>query len=115
MYSVANSIYGLPLVANEGKSPFQKYPRLAEAVEMEVAGFLSFYSGSSDEKPQAFGLDIGGFDEACAFVNMADVPSAPTPEQIEAYQALFAAQTPELQADLRALGEPFVFILWSTS
>lgn len=115
MYAVANMIYGYPLVSSKSPSPRKRFPRLDAAVDEERKGFFTYYSGSSDDTPAGFGIDLGGFDEACAFVPASDIPAAPTPEQQAQFQALFDALDPDLQADLRALGEPSTFLLWSTS
>ena len=60
---------------------------------------------------------LPGLAETVLRVGMtaSDIPAAPTPEQQAQFQALFDALDPDLQADLRALGEPSTFLLWSTS
>lgn len=116
MYAIAHLIYGHPLVTNDaGPSPRARWPRVDAAIEDEVEGFLTYYSGAADETPAAFGIRLGHFDEACAFVPLSDIPLAPTDEQKAQYEAQFAALAPELQDDLRSLGSPAVFLLWSTS
>lgn len=114
MYAIARIIYGVPLVSNDD-TPLELPASVSEAVEDEEEGFLTYYSGSSDEPPAAFGVELGEFDEACAFVKPADLPLTPTAHHVAQYEALLATQPPERKACLAALGAPQVLFLWSTS
>lgn len=116
MYAIGQIIYGLPLVANEDEdSPQERFEILAEACQEECDGFLSYYSGASDESPAAFGVELGQFDECCAYIEAASLPLVPTPEQVAEYARLLDAQEPEVRKALENLGAPRVFFLWSTS
>lgn len=116
MYGIAQIIYGVPLVANEdGDSPKEKFDVLAEAIEDESDGFLSYYSGAADESPAAFGVELGQFDECCAYIDVSTLPLDPTPGQMAEYSQLLEAQEPEVRKALESLGSPRVFFLWSTS
>lgn len=116
MYSIVNVVYGYPLVSNdlEESSP-KELPGVSEALAEEQPGFLAYYSGATEDTPSAFGIDLGQFDEACAYVVLSDLHTAPTDEQKAEFQELLAALDHELQATLRAMGDPSVFLLWSTS
>lgn len=116
MYAMAHMIYGYPLVTNDQEpSPRARLPRVDDALDEEMAGFLTYYSGAADETPAAFGIRLGRFDEACAFVPIAEIPLAPTEDQRTEFQRLLEALPSDLQGDLRGLGEPSVFLLWATS
>ena len=115
MYAIAQIIYGLPLVANDGETSPRDTAAIAQAIEDEADGFLSYYSGAGDESPAAFGVELGEFDECCAYLNVADLPLLPTAEQKEQYNRILAASTADIKAALATLGTPRVFFLWSTS
>lgn len=110
MYAIVNVIYGYPMTRD----------KLEEAVsegmfEDEPDGFLSYYTGSGDVTPAAFVVDIGGFDEACDYVDPSDINLIPTEEQKAEVERLLSALDPERQALIRESCDPFVFFLWSTS
>lgn len=115
MYAISQIIYGLPLVANDGEPSPRDTAAIAQAIEDEADGFLSYYSGAGDESPAAFGVKLGEFDECCAYLNVADLPLLPTAEQKEQYNRTLEAAAADIKAALSALGAPRVFFLWSTS
>lgn len=117
MYAIAEVIYGFPLVAHGSEdSPREKFPVLQDAVEEEeVEGFLTYYYGSSDEEPAAFGIKLDGFDESYPYTGVSQLTLAPSAEQIQQYNDLLTMQEPDVRAALENLGEPRVFFLWTTS
>lgn len=113
-YACASVVYGYPLVSNNGYVDYSE--NLMDLIDRGDNGFLSFYSGSADQAPAAFGVDMDGFDEACAYVDARDMRMEPTDAQKDELNALFDALDPAIQTEIQSIcGEPFVFILWSTS
>lgn len=113
-YACASVIYGYPLVSNDGDVEYSD--DLMDLIDSGEDGFLSFYSGSADQAPAAFGVEMDGFDEACAYVDGRDLRMQPTDDQKEQLKAMFDALDPAIQTEIQSIcAEPFVFILWSTS
>lgn len=113
-YACASVVYGYPLVSNDGDVEYSA--DLEDLLESGEDGFLSFYSGSADQMPAAFGVEMDGFDEACAYVDARDMRMEPTDEQKEELKAMFDALDPAIQTEIQSIcAEPFVFILWSSS
>ena len=115
MYAIANVIYGIPLMIENGDEESMS-DEFFEALDEDEGGFMTFYSGSGDFIPRAFGVMLDQLDECCHHIFLDEVALAPTADQEAEYQALWARHSPETQAQLLAHGaEPRVFILWSTS
>lgn len=113
-YACASVIYGYPLVSNDKDVDYTD--DLMDLIDSGEDGFLSFYSGSADQAPAAFGVEMDGFDEACAYVDARDLRMQPTDEQKEELKTMFDALDPAIQTEIQSIcAEPFVFILWSTS
>lgn len=117
MYAIAQIIYGYPLVSNDTDVPSARTTNelIDQALVDEEDGFLEYYSGASDEEPVAFGIELGAFDEACAFVALSSLPTSPTAEQLAEFQANLDKLDAHTRSAIVALGEPSVFFLWSTS
>lgn len=118
MYSIAEVIYGVPLV--------QKLYEWVDQNEMwdaEDEGFLTYYHGGSDTTPGAFGIQIGGFDETCGWhphyapnetaLKLSEIKT-PTDYQKTQFQKLYDAQPPEVQKMIDAIGVD-TYIIFSTS
>lgn len=116
MYSIAQIIYGIPLVSNDDGAPGQSED-LELAIEDGEPGFLSYYSGAAPETPAAFGIELGEFDEACAWIDMKDVNLSPTPQQTSQFELLWKSLKKSLQEEIEAKygKDSKVFILWTTS
>lgn len=125
MYTIAQVIYGIPLdidfdyyyseVEEEAEDSDQEYVRLLENhFENDTEGFLRYYSGSSENSPRAFGIEIDEFDE-CKTVKVSELNLVASEEVKKKYQELFNALDEDTQEELKAFGEPEVFFLWSTS
>lgn len=113
-YACASVVYGYPLVSNDGDVEYSA--DLEDLIESGEDGFLSFYSGSADQMPAAFGVEMDEFDEACAYIDARDMQLEPTDEQKEELKAMFDALDPAIQSEIQSIcAEPFVFILWSSS
>lgn len=115
MYAIAEVFYGVPLVSN--KHALKLTPYLAEMIEEgdEEYGVQTFYSGSSNDTPAAFGVHLDSFDEGCAYVDPREVSMSPTPAQVDEYKRLVDNfPDPATKAWLQKQ-TPFVFFLWSTS
>lgn len=113
-YACASVVYGYPLVSNNGYVDYSD--NLMDLIDRGENGFLSFYSGSADQAPAAFGVDMDGFNEACAYVDVRGMSFEPTDAQKDELNALFDALDPAIQTEIKSIcAEPFVFILWSSS
>lgn len=115
-YAIAEAIYGVPLVSKDLGDP-QVPQIIEEAIEDELEGILTYYSGSADETPAAFGVDLRyGFDECSGYLEMSDVNPTVTEEQKEELNKLLNNLDEDLRkAILEYGGTPRVFFLWSTS
>ncbi len=111
-YAIFTVCYGLPLSNGLGRD---RSVALRKLIDREPDGLFTMYSGSASETPAAFGVRLGGFNECCHHVDLAQIPTAPTEQQKKDYTALFAALSPRDQDVLRTLGEPRVFFLASSS
>ena len=112
----ARHIHEVKLLVSENHIQPKGFDELVEEViHEERDGFLSYYSGGSGASPVGFGVEIGEFDEACAYVDVNTLPLVPTEEQKSQYQALFNGLNAEETELLKSCGEPRVFFLWSTS
>ena len=110
-YAVFNSIYGIPLDTDE----IMISSELAILIEDEEPGFITMYSGSGST-PQAFGVNLEqSFDECSHHIEMSEILTTVTPEQIQEYQELFDAQDDNIKAELLDIGEPRLFLLVSSS
>ena len=114
MYAIAQVIYGIPLNSNDNEN-LDPTGVLTEAVEYEESGYLEYYNGGSDVPPRAFGVEISEFDECCHHIPLQDLRLRPTVDHLDQYQKLWNQQSPECQEALKKIGEPQVFILWTTS
>lgn len=136
MYSIANIIYGYDLTVDgllEGREEAsllrsifydgdkkvdfndEKLKEIIESGELiEHPFFHSYYSGSSDYTPMALGLDVGGFDE-CSSTYLSDLVTKVEPHHVEEFQKMLGKLPIEVQNIINKLGEPKLFILWSTS
>lgn len=113
-YACASIVYGYPLVSN--KKYVEHSEDLEGLIERGDNGFLSFYSGSADQMPAAFGVKMDGFTEVCAYVDVRGVTLEPTDAQKAQVKTMFNALDPAVQMEIQSIcAEPFVFILWSTS
>lgn len=113
-YACASIVYGYPLVSN--KKYVEHSEDLEDLIESGENGFLSFYSGSADQMPAAFGVKMGRFNEACAYVDVRGMTLEPTDAQKAEVETMFNALDPVIQTEIQSIcAEPFVFILWSTS
>lgn len=112
-YAIANLIYGVPLHTNDGS--YERPQILEDALENEDYGFLAFYS-SSGERPGAFGIKVDEFDECChhSELHLAKFMANGHSHHTE-YERLFKQLPKELQDEVRAFGQPRLFILWSSS
>ena len=115
MYAIANIIYGIPLISNEIPS-IELSDELKEIIEDDdTDGILSFYSGSGDNTPAAFGILLGQFDEACAYTDISKLKLTPIKEDIDQFEMLFNNLSNSLKIEIASISKPFVFFLWSNS
>jgi len=119
MYAIANIIYGIPLVKTDEESKHSEALKdLLEESDNEAGeapSFISYYSGSAEVTPCAWGLELGYFDEGCAFVEADKLFMRPTNAQIAMVNEAFAALPEALRAEISEYGPIRVFALWSTS
>lgn len=113
MYAIANIIYGIPLISND--PDFSRSDDLQEFIDEEGDGVQSLYSGAGGEQPAAFGVLIGEFDEACAFVEQSVYSASPSAEHVAEFNRLWANLSEEDRALMEPYGAPRTFLLWSTS
>ncbi len=106
MYSCGNFVYGVFL-----RDVSEEIECLQED---HIEGFLTYYSGSGDERPQAFGIELGGFDAIDNIDVDGFVPEL-KPEHKQKFIDLLALQAPEVQEEILENGEPKYFLMWSTS
>ena len=111
-YAIFTVCYGLPLSSGQDRA---RSVALRKLIEREPAGLFTMYSGSASEVPAAFGIRLGGFDECCHHVDLAQIQTNPTEQQKKDYSALFAALSTRDQEVLKSLGEPRIFFLASSS
>ena len=112
MYSIGKIIYGIPLVNGQA----DRSEALDEFVEDESLGVLTYYSGSADETPAAFGVELGSFDAIEGAMDMAQLALEPTTNQIVKFGNLWSSLDPTLQAEInKVYGQPRTFVLWTTS
>lgn len=115
MYAIPVVIFGLPLHTNERKQ-VEHSEALESALETDDAGFITYYSGGSDVAPQAFGVELCQFDEACHHVNVSTLVLKPNAKEKKTFNSLWASLSDELRKELTTnYGTPRVFILWTTS
>lgn len=115
-YAIAQVIYGVPL--SDGDAMSEELGEILEnegCSESEQAGFHSFYSGGSPVTPAAFGVRLDEFDEACYSIDLDTLKLAPTNEQLALFNSAWASLEENVRKALEPMGEPRVFILWSTS
>lgn len=116
MYAIGTIIYGIPLNSNSYGEEIEKSEALQDALECQESGFLEYYHGGSDVTPQAFGIELDGFDECSHHFFLSDLQLEPTDAQRAEYEEKFMNLDPALQEEIRAIAEePRVFVLWSTS
>lgn len=112
-YCIMNVMYGYPLRKDDDYGDLPE--ELQAAVEEEVEGFTSYYSGSG-EMPVAFAVALDDFDEATAYVDVNQIQMSPTKAQEKELQENFDALPPELKVLVtRVVERPIVFILPSSS
>lgn len=110
-YAIFTVYYGIPLSTGRRRST-----KMHDFIENGSEGVHTHYSGSADEEPAAFGVNLkAGFDECCHHVELSDIPLAPTEKQKKEFDALFKALSAEDQAIVKTAGEPRIFFLASTS
>lgn len=114
MYSCATIIFGYPLVSNRKNVGYSE--DLEECIENREEGFQSYYSGSHDQPPAAFGVVISEMETVCAYTDLRTTRLEPTEAQKIKLNTLFNALDENLQKEIKGIcPEPFAFVLWSTS
>ena len=114
MYAIGNIIYGIPL--NDNDNDIEQPEILEVALEDEdPEGFMTFYTGSGDTIPSAFGIVLDGIDEACHHIDLATLKLVPTDAEQAQFEKLYNDLPQELKDAVDVYGKPRTFILWSTS
>ena len=118
MFAISEVIYGIPLVSNDAIVTYSE--ELENFIDEEWTAesgvsFLSFYSGSGDQSPAAFGIQLDQFDEGCSYVNISDLTLIPSQEHVSQFKEAFEELSDDLKAELSKFEGPRVFFLWSTS
>lgn len=108
MYAILNVVYGVSWEAGRRATA-----ALDEASEDGIEGLEVPYNGGGDGWGY-FGVDVHGFDE-CSVTKISELPTVVTKAMQDDYQRLFDALDPSLQAAVKALGEPELIIVPSSS
>lgn len=134
-YAIANVIYGIPVTKENffdklenlkmhqiPKSFLEEHFNDLDGLSMEDVGtiftedgspFTAKYSGSADEMPMWFGLELDSFDET-AHVRTSDIQWKPTPTQETDIRQRFE-ELPEFIREILKDDKIDVHIVWSTS
>lgn len=132
MYSITNIIYGIPVQVQDYNNFYaeveaalkegEQYPRALEKMFSpedfdleEKEGVLRYYHGGSDIAPQAFGIEIGRFDECKYAIDLETLTLKASKETRDRYKQLFSALTEQEKYELSCFGKPRVFFLFSSS
>lgn len=114
MYSCATIIFGYPLVSNRKNVGYSE--DLEDCIENSEEGFQSYYSGSHEQRPAAFGVVLSEMETVCAYTDLRTTRLEPTEAQKIKLDTLFNALDENLQKEIKSIcPEPFAFVLWSTS
>lgn len=114
MYTCADIVYGYDLGSD---SPIHSgFPaHLLETLQDEEPdGIYMPYSGSGAEPPCAFCVVLDSFDE-CQSVLISSLEMTVTDHHKEELNNLINGLDSNIADEIRKLGEPKLFILWSTS
>jgi hypothetical protein len=115
-YGTGDVIFGVPLVGLPDTVTLCEETEEYRLEGNEQMGFLARYSGDHEEKPAAFGLCLDG--SLCALDAFTPLDASAlmiTPALRERYAELRDALPDEVREDIVSLGDPKLFILWSTS
>lgn len=112
MYSCADIVYGYDLSLEGSIHGSYSKDILEYLREYEPSGFINPYSGSSN--PYAFGVILDGFDE-CQNILLSSLKITLTDENKEELNRLLFKLDEDISNKIRKIGEPQLFILWSTS
>ena len=116
MYTCADIVYGydLSLDTRVGNNLNEKdIKKIAYKLEeLRCKGFIKPYSGNSH--PYAFGIIIDGF-EAISNILISSLTLEVTEAQKSEFQQLINDLDDDIKHKIEQIGQPQLFILWSTS
>lgn len=121
MYACADVIYGWDLSgSNDSPIRFKNASgkidtaELVEILESESPkAYISNYSGNGGE-PRAIGISVHGFNSFGNFL-VTKIPHEVTETQKENLEKVLSELSDEVKEYLAKMGEPQLFVLWSTS
>lgn len=113
MYAIFQIFYGIPLTGHHDE--FEDEFEASNCGGGTGSGFEEWYSGSADEIPCAFGIEIGGFDEASDAIDVSTLPLNPTAHHMAEFWRMFNALDPAVQAKVSKYGSPKVYFIPTTS
>lgn len=114
-YATGDVIFGVPLVALPPTVVLSEETDEYREEGNRSLGFIRAYSGSHEETPSAFGIELLSLETIAAFTDLDAAKVTVTQELKNRYEELREALPEEVRDDLLALGEPRLFILWSSS
>lgn len=110
--SIAVLMYGIPLISDgTNQSPLENEVIFA-AVESYLPGIVTGYSGWADETPTAFGIRVETLKSISPYSRLPEINLNDLDLQ---YKNLLENTPEEFRKELEELGQPHVFVLWTTT
>ncbi len=110
--SIAVLMYGIPLISDgTNQSPLENEVIFA-AVEGGLPGIITGYSGWADETPTAFGIRVETLKSISPYSRLPEINLDNLDQQ---YKHLLESTPEDFCTEIEELGQPYVFVLWTTT